>query len=72
MIGTEKFIRTIKLENILSYSRAGTEIQLESLNVLIGRNATGKSNLIECLSILNASPRDLIAPIREEIGDVHL
>ncbi len=68
MIGTDRFIRTIKLENILSYSRAEAEIQLESLNVLIGRNATGKSNLIEALSILNATPKDLIAPIREGGG----
>ena len=39
--------------------------------MLIGPNASGKSNLIEALSILAAAPRDLQVPIREGggIGD---
>jgi len=66
-----KLIRTIRLENILSYGPAGCEIPLEALNVLIGPNASGKSNLIEALSLLAATPRDLQVPIREGggIGD---
>ena len=41
---------------------------LEPLNVLIGPNASGKSNLIEALSVLHAAPRDLQVPIREGGG----
>ncbi len=63
MEGT-KFIETIRLENILSYGPGNEPFPLEPLNVLIGPNASGKSNLIEALSLLQAAPRDLQAPIR--------
>ena len=59
-----KFIETISLENILSYGPGSEPFPLEPLNVLIGPNASGKSNLIEALSILQAAPRDLQSPIR--------
>lgn len=65
-----RFIRTIRLENILSYGPGATEFSLEPLNVLIGPNASGKSNLIDALSLLAATPRDLQAPIRAG-GGVH-
>ncbi len=61
-------IRTIRLENILSFGPNTLELPLEPLNVLIGPNASGKSNLIEALSLLHAAPRDLQAPIREGGG----
>ena len=68
MEGT-RFIRTICLENILSYGSWDAEFPLEPLNVLIGPNASGKSNLIEVLSLLAAAPtRDLQTPIREGGG----
>ena len=60
----KKFIETIRLENILSYGPGNEPFPLEPLNVLIGPNASGKSNLIEALSLLQAAPRDLQAPIR--------
>ena len=60
----KRFLRTIRLENILSFGPGGDEFPLEPLNVLIGANASGKSNLIEALSLLAAAPRDLQAPIR--------
>lgn len=41
---------------------------LEPLNVLIGPNASGKSNVIEALGLLRAIPKDLTAPIREGGG----
>ncbi len=63
-----KFIETIRLENILSYGASDEPFPLEPLNVLIGPNASGKSNLIEALSLLAAAPRDLQAPIREGGG----
>ncbi len=63
-----RFIRSIRLQNILSYGPDGDALELEPLNVLIGPNASGKSNLIEALSLLAAAPRDLQAPIREGGG----
>ncbi len=63
-----RFIRTIRLDNILSFGPSDAEFALEPLNVLIGPNASGKSNLIEVLSLLHAAPRDLQAPIRQGGG----
>ena len=64
----KRFIRSIRLENILSYGPDTAELRLEPLNVLIGPNASGKSNLIDVLSILRAAPRDLPEPIRRGGG----
>ena len=58
-----KSIETIRLENMLSYGPNTKPFPLEPLNVLIGPNASGKSNLIEALSLLAAAPWDLQTPI---------
>lgn len=63
-----RFIKSLQLENFLSYGSKGEEIKLESLNVLIGANASGKSNLIEAIALLKATPTDLPAPIRQGGG----
>ena len=60
-----KFIQTIRLDGILSYAPGTPEFPLEPLNVLIGPNASGKSNLIQALSLLQAATHDLQAPIRD-------
>lgn len=67
MEGT-RFIQTIRLENILSFGPNADPLSLEPLNVLIGPNASGKSNLIAALSLLAAAPWDIQAPIREGGG----
>lgn len=64
----QKLIRTIQLNNFLSYGQSADIIELEPLNVLIGPNCSGKSNLIEALGLLQATPKDLTAPIREGGG----
>jgi predicted ATPase len=51
------FLKSIRLKNILSFKDA--ELPLESLNVLIGPNAAGKSNLIDVIALLRAAPDDL-------------
>ncbi len=63
-----KLIRSILLDNLLSYGPQSSPLSLEPLNVLIGPNASGKSNLIEALSLLAAAPKDLQVPIREGGG----
>ena len=60
----KRFLHSIQLQNILSFGPDTPELTLEPLNVLIGPNASGKSNLIEALSLLAAAPRDLQQPIR--------
>ena len=63
-----RFIQSIRLENILSFGPDTAELPLEPLNVFIGPNASGKSNLIEALSLLHATPSDLQEPIRRGGG----
>ncbi|WP_414567616.1 AAA family ATPase [Nostoc sp. CCY 9925] len=62
------FIHSIRLENFLSYGNEGEEIELQPLNVLIGANTSGKSNLIEAMGILRATAKDLPAPFRQGGG----
>jgi len=64
----KRFIHILRLENFLSYGTAGEEIELQPLNVLIGPNTSGKSNLIEAIGILKATPTDLPAPFRQGGG----
>ncbi len=64
MLGDRRFLRTIKARNILSFGPDTSELQLESLNVLIGPNGTGKSNLIEMIALLQAAPANLLEPIQ--------
>jgi predicted ATPase len=64
----KQFIRTLRLRNFLSFSHEGEEIALAPLNVLIGPNASGKSNTLAALSILRAIPQDLVTPIVEGGG----
>lgn len=63
-----KFLEEVKLTSLLSYGRHGISLALEPLNVLIGPNASGKSNLIEALTLLAAAPRDLREPFRKGGG----
>ncbi|TAF36250.1 MAG: chromosome segregation protein SMC [Oscillatoriales cyanobacterium] len=64
----KRFIRSLQLQNFLSYGSQGETIELRPLNVLIGTNASGKSNLIEAIALLKATPTDLPAPIRQGGG----
>jgi predicted ATPase len=68
MLGDKKFISRIQIQNLLSYGPEAPAIDLESLNVLIGPNACGKSNLIEAIDLLRACPKDLTVPFRESGG----
>ena len=63
-----KYLRTIRLHNILSFGPDTPEFSLEPLNVLIGPNASGKSNFIEALSLLHSARRDIQTPIRQSGG----
>lgn len=64
----KRFIHSLKLKNFLSYGSQGEEIEMQPLNVIIGANSSGKSNLIAAMAILKAIPTDLLAPIRQGGG----
>ncbi len=63
-----RLIQTLRIQNFLSFGPEGETVDLLPLNVLIGPNASGKSNLIEALGLLRAASADLTAPIREGGG----
>jgi predicted ATPase len=61
-------IKRLTLKKILSFNDA--TVELGPLNVLIGPNAVGKSNLIEVIGLLQASPTSLASAILRG-GGVH-
>lgn len=61
-------IRKISLQNFLSFGPDAAEIELGALNVLIGPNSSGKSNLLEAFELLRAIPKNIAAPIRQGGG----
>ncbi len=64
MLGDARFIRTLKLRNLLSFGPDSPPFELGALNVFIGPNGSGKSNIIDAIDLLRASATDLIAPVR--------
>ncbi|MEB3338340.1 MAG: AAA family ATPase, partial [Leptolyngbyaceae bacterium] len=63
-----RLIQQLQIQNFLSYGSQGETIDLRPLNVIIGINASGKSNLMETIAFLRALPQDLSIPIREGGG----
>jgi predicted ATPase len=62
------FLRKISLRNFLSYGSSTTSLTLQPLNILIGANASGKSNFLEAVSLLRSAPARLPKRIREGGG----
>lgn len=61
-------IKSLKIRNLLSFGPETPELGLKQLNVLIGPNGSGKSNFMEAISLLQAAPRDLSAPVKDVGG----
>lgn len=53
-----RLIEKIRLRNILSFGDKGEEIELQPLNIIIGQNASGKSNLVDVIKLLRSLPQD--------------
>jgi predicted ATPase len=64
----QPFVKTIHARGVLSFAPDSEPLALTPLNVLIGLNASGKSNLIEIFELLKALPTDLAAAIRDGGG----
>ena len=58
-------IKSLQIQNLLSFGGNSPRIELSDLNVLIGPNGSGKSNLIEIIGLLRSTPKDFAA----EVGD---
>jgi len=58
-------LKSLTLKNILSFGPDTPPLELGPLNVFIGPNASGKSNVIDALSILRATPRDVQEAVRK-------
>lgn len=61
-------IKSLQFSNILSFGESPVRLNLKALNVLIGPNSSGKSNVIEALGLLQQAPRELAVPVREGGG----
>jgi predicted ATPase len=64
----KRTIHSIRLKNLLSFGDEGEEIELQPLSVLIGPNASGKSNFIEVLRLMSYLPRNIGQPISDGGG----
>ena len=61
-------INSVELKNFLSFGNDAGVIELQSLNVIIGTNGSGKSNFLEAFDLLRNAPSDITKPIREGGG----
>ena len=57
-------MQSITPRGLLSFGPDTPTLELRPLNVLIGPNASGKSNLIDLLRLVRSMPSDMQAPIR--------
>jgi predicted ATPase len=61
---SNKLMDSLQLKGFLSFGPASEPIEMRDLNVLIGPNGVGKSNFIEAIELLHATPTDLPRTIR--------
>lgn len=59
---SQRSLLAVRLANLLSFKKNGVELELQPLNLLIGVNGSGKSNLIEAFRILKSCTMDLSKP----------
>ncbi|MEW6166678.1 MAG: AAA family ATPase [Pseudomonadota bacterium] len=62
------FLKSLRLDGFLSFAPGSEAVALTPLNVLIGPNASGKSNLIEAIELLHATPVAFANAIRDGGG----
>ena len=60
-------IKELALTNFLSYGKT-QNIKLDNLNIIIGANGVGKSNLLEAIELLHNAPEEMTKSIREGGG----
>ncbi len=65
---TPVLLRSLHLQNFLSFGPNTPELALGPLNLLIGANGSGKSNLIEAVCLVRSSPTSLANTLRQGGG----
>ncbi|MCC7491413.1 MAG: AAA family ATPase [Fimbriimonadaceae bacterium] len=63
-------LRSIRPQGLLSFGPRAAPLELRALNVLIGVNGVGKSNLVDLLGLVCAAPGDLPDPVRTLGGGI--
>ena len=61
-------IKSIRLTNFLSFGVDSKAIELSTLNVIVGRNGSGKTNFLEAIDLLRNAPSTMTTAIREGGG----
>ena len=61
-------IQSLRLDGLLSFGPGSPAFDLGPLNVLIGANGSGKSNVVEALELLRSTPVDFAQAIRDGGG----
>ena len=61
-------IQSLRLDGLLSFAPGSRAFGLGALNVLIGANGSGKSNVVEALELLRSTPVDFAQAIRDGGG----
>lgn len=57
-------LKSLLLQNFLSFGPTNQAMELSQLNVLIGPNGAGKSNFLEAMALLQAAPHVVSEPFR--------
>ncbi len=60
----DRLLNSLQLKGFLSFGPNSEPVRLTGLNVVIGPNGVGKSNLIEAVELLHATPADFSGAIR--------
>jgi predicted ATPase len=61
---SDRLLSSLQLRGFLSFGQDSKPVTLTGLNVLIGPNGVGKSNFIEAVELLHATPADFSSAIR--------
>lgn len=56
--GKGQLLHSIKCSNLLSFGPDSPELKLSRLNMLIGPNGCGKSNVLSAIDLMRSTPRD--------------
>lgn len=62
---THQLFQSMRLDGFLSFAPGSPAVELRPLNVLIGPNASGKSNLIEAFELLQSLPTSMQNHLRD-------
>ena len=63
-----RVMKSLHPKGFLSFGSDSESIEFEDLNVLIGPNSSGKSNLVAALDVLRSAPGDLVGRLTASGG----